>query len=351
LIRHIYIYSLPLLAILLLPGCGKRKAPDFDGRESELVLAACEAIVQERDQDAMNALNELRQYTDSASFVEEAQLATRRHSNARQINSMLETSDLKKLKQFLLQAEKDGILSSDMLLNSDVPDALQALMLFCAKMPWEDSDSLQRALVILTPYVETLSATESFRAFHASQLELLKKLQREELLAKVNDCLKTLDKAAATGNRRDWVQAHNELHKLQPESQFFKYEMQLGKADGRPDEQDAYAIALLGNWERLNAAQRKTALEALDGQPSNLCGRILQAMRSATSEALRLHLEEMSKLGLPASKDALMFFIGGLNIVRADEKAQAGRTNLPCLGLKGIFDLCSSITITQTTGR
>ena len=335
----------------MLAGCGKRKAPDFDGRESELVLAACEAIAQGREQDAMNALNELRQYSDSTSFVEEAQLATRRHSNAKQINAMLETSDLKKLKQFLIQAEKEGMLSSDMLLNSDVPDALQALMLFCAKMPWEDSDSLQRALVILTPYVETLSATQAFKEFYASQLELLKKLQREELLAKVKDCLKTLDNAAATGNRRDWIQAHNELHKLQPESQFFKYEMQLGKADGKPEDEEAYAIALLGNWERLNSAQRKNALEALEGQPGNLCGRILHAMRSATSEALRLHLEEMNKLGLPASKDALMFFIGGMNIISTNEKKDTGRTNLPCLGLKGIFDLCSSITITQTTGR
>ena len=345
-IHHIYIIS--LLLCLLLAGCGKAKAPDFDSHQSELVLKACEAIADGKDQDAMNVLNELRQYPATSSFVEEAQLAIKRHYNSKEINRMLQSGDLKRLKQFLIEAEKQGILSSEMLLNSDMPDALQALMLFCAKMPWEDSHSLQNALSQLAPFVEALSATEAFRNFHAEQLQQLKKMEKEELLAKINKCLEALDKAAAMNDTKNWIQAYNDLHKLKPDHPLFKYEMQLGK---KPKEQHpdwaTYAIALLGNWKRLDDRQRRTALEAMEGSPVNLCSSILIAIRSNTEEALRVHQATMEQLGLPLSNDVLISYMGNLDI----KYAEKGGTHSPCLGLKGLFAIFSSINISPKTGR
>ncbi|MBR6372523.1 MAG: hypothetical protein IKS20_05020 [Victivallales bacterium] len=345
-IHHIYIIS--LLLCLLLAGCGKAKAPDFDSHQSELVLRACEAIADGKDQDAMNVLNELRQYPATASFVEEAQLAIRRHYNSRQINHTLQTGDLKKLKQFLIEAEKQGMLSSEMLLNSDMPDALQALMLFCAKMPWENSSSLQNALAQLAPFVEPLSATEAFRQFYAEQRALLKKMEQEELQTKIDKCLATLDKAAATNDAKNWLEAHNELHKLKQDHPLFKYEMQLGKKslDPNPD-WASYAIALLGNWKRLDDRQRKTALDAMEGPPVNLCSNVLIAIRSNTEEALRAHQAAMEQLGLAPSNDVLMSYLGSLDI----KYAEKGGTHSPCLGLKELFAIFSSINISPKTRR
>ena len=345
-IHHIYIIS--LLLCLFLAGCGKAKAPDFDNHQSELVLKACEAIAEGKDQDAMNVLNELRQYPATASFVEEAQLAIRRHYNSAQINHTLQSGDLKKLKQFLLEAEKKGLLSSEMLLNSDMPDALEALMLFCAKMPWEDSSSLQNAMAQLAPFVEPLSATEAFRQFYAEQQSLLKKMEQEELQAKIDKCLATLDKAAATNDTKNWIEAHNELHKLKQNHVLFKYEMELGKKlkEQHPD-WATYAIALMGNWKRLNDRQRRTALDAMEGSPVNLCSNILIAIRSNTEEALRAHQAAMAQLGLAPSNDVLMSYVGSLDIKYADK----GGTYSPCLGLKGLFAIFSSININPKTGR
>ena len=332
----------------MLLGCDKGKAPDFDGAESSLVLNACEAIAQGKDQEAMNVLNELRQYPSSASFVEEAQLATQRHHNSRQINYMLQAGDLKKLKQFLIEAEKQGILSSDMLMNSDVPDALQELMLFCAKMPWEHSTSLQNALSQLAPYVETLSNTEAFRAFYSEQLKLLKKMQNEELQAKINSCLNALDKAAATGDTRSWTLAHNDLHKIKSDSDFFKLELQLGSQLKTPNpDWSMYAIALVGNWKRLSAKQRKTALDAFEGKPSNICSNILYTMKINTSEAMLAHKNAMKELGLEPSNDAIVFFMDNLDI----KYLEGSRTNSPGLGLNSIFALLSSLNIGPQTKR
>ena len=329
-------------------GCSKGKAPDFDNEQSALVLGACEAIADGKTEDAMNLLNELRHYPAYTSFVEEAQLAIRRHQNATSINQMLQSGDLRKLKQFLAEAERQGILSGDMLLHSDMPDALQALMLFCAKMPWEDSVSLQNALAQLAPYVEPLSRTEAFRSFHAEQMQLLKKMEREELEAKVRECLAALDKAAATGDDQGWLQAHNKLQKLKPDAALLKYEMQLGGklSDPHPD-WASYAIALMGNWRRLNDRQRKKALDIMEGTPANLCGSVLNAIRSNTEEALRAHQAAMESMGLAPSNEALASFMGSLGIVYSKQ----GGTHSPCLGLREIFALLSSINIENKPGR
>ncbi len=338
-----------LTATLLLTGCNeKKRAPEFDRSGSALLLEACEAIVNGDEKKAMNSLFSLKQQDAATSFVEEAELAVKRHHDSTEIDNILASGDFQKLKQFLLKAEGDGQLSTGTLIAADMPEALQALLLYKAKMPWEDSASMQMALTALSPYLETLSQSGAFKDFYKEQLALLKSMQTRELDAKVSSCISSLEMAAANGNAAAWAASHTELHRLQPSSPLFKYERTLGKRTKVPVHEARYhAISLLGNWNRLGKKQRDISISDVLSS-GGICAGILNAINKGTMTGLEDHAQEMKSLGLHPSPLVIEHFAG---ILFNKKNAAGDRTNPYGMGLYGLFDFFNSTEITTKTGK
>lgn len=330
-IRRIYIFFL-LLALIILPvSCEKQKAPDFDRSASDLLIDVCEAIIKGQDEEALEILSQLRHYPDTASFVEEAELDVRRHRNSKHINTLLNAGDFQELKQFIVQNESTGASSTEMLIKGDMADALQALTLFCAKMPWENSESLQNALNILTPYQDILNQTKSFPKFFAEQQNTLQTLKLKELQAKIDDALQQLELSAFNNDQANWAMAMSDLKKLRQSALPYKL-----------DEQRLQSATTVMNWSKLTQKQRQDALRNSNYNENTLCGNILKTMQEKSLTALYFHIQAMKDRDLPPSPLAVMYCVQNLHYTK---NTNYKGTMPNCIGLYPLFTLAASTTI------
>ncbi len=269
----IYIKILLCVAVLLLVGCKKKRPDVYDNSSSNALLDALEAIEKNQDDKALKAVQEIPSY-ENDSFKEELVLIIRKRQQMKTIDSYLKKGDFQSLRLYLEDCQKSGDASSELLALRTLPDDLQALTIFCSKMPWESSDALQDAMNAIGSYLPTLSQYESFRKFYAEQQATLVMLQRKERFQRLQKDIKDLDLIVASGKSDDGLAEKLELPKYVGfiEAGYF----------GKMEDPDVFAIALADCWKRLSPELRQQAVKALDSD--TLCAKLVQTFYADTQE-------------------------------------------------------------------
>ena len=272
--------------LLLLAACRREYAPEYDDARSTALLDALDAM--ERNQDD-KAARILRIYGDvqSGSFAEEMMLVIQKRQQMKVIDSFLAKGDFQSLRIYLEEKQNTGEASTELLALKSLPDDLQALALFCSKMPWENSSSLRNALSELQVSASNLEAYPTFQRFRQAQLQTLKRLEQMEYQERIRSSLLALDQAVATQNGQQTAAAVRDFARTSASNAFGKAIAQVKKGNLETmDNPELFAIAVVYSWKELTPERRSICAKALQaaGKPKNLCGELIAAWMDGRPE-------------------------------------------------------------------
>ena len=277
------------LLLFLLWGCSRRETVPYDNRRSLALLDACEAIIQDDNDAAMTALQQMEIISGQDDFSTETQLAISRRQDFDKAEELLRQRDYPGLRLFLAQSKASGRVGAELEGFEPLPDALEQLELFRSRMPWERSSVLKDALEELEPHVATLSASPAFVTFHQQQLAMLKKLQIREAAQRAQGFLDRMERALVSGAIRDYEEARQAFRADQPDHPFFQMEGTLLKGrlpTVKKGEEMTFAVALVANWAKLKSGLRTSAMSVLQPNMSKagFCGMVANALQSGALE-------------------------------------------------------------------
>ena len=177
-------YSLSLaLCLLSLAACRREEEPPraYDLTASRALLATGEQLLQE----SMAAEGATGEVVSAETLAElEATPVGRRlagalreqqvqHELVARANQLLAAERYNDLAVLLERAQREGLATTELLELTGLPQALQALRLFCARRPYEHAADLEQNLEFLRPWVRQLQElSPAFQAFHQEQQSL-----------------------------------------------------------------------------------------------------------------------------------------------------------------------------------
>ena len=116
--------ALVLVAFGGVAGCDRQPVPPYNRLSGQLLLDACEAMAQGRDDEAQTALQRLVDLEPGNSFAVDALRHEERRRHLATANLMLATGDYHQLRLFLARIEKEGGSSPELLSLRSVADGL-----------------------------------------------------------------------------------------------------------------------------------------------------------------------------------------------------------------------------------
>ena len=215
-------------------------------------------------------------------------------------NQLLASERYNDLAELLERAQHEGLATSQLLELNGLPQAFQALRLYCARRPYEHASDLEQNLEFLRPWLrqlQTLSPT--FQEFYQEQQEQLLAMRRQEAVAAEENILQRLDwmmaSATQSSQAADYLaQAADEFPQLpilrylsrtgdawQPTSALLQEISAssgfLARASARERLSLELAIALV--WEALDDDTRQRLTQEWENSPvtSSLTGTFLRA--------------------------------------------------------------------------
>lgn len=200
-LRTLSILLVLLAALLLsLSSCGRggeggdaKRRPAYDLGKSEALLDAGQAL-----RSGAQVWEEL---SECAGLDPQVSRILREEGSQRELfaeaNRLLQEQRFHDLSALLDDAERQGRATPTLLQLRQLPQALQALSLFCARRPYQKSEDLAQALIFLEPWKAELSrmAPKAFPPFWKNQEELLEELRMQEFLVKRDQWMHKLDVA------------------------------------------------------------------------------------------------------------------------------------------------------------
>lgn len=278
-----------LLSALLAVSCGKssrksRRTP-YDLGRSEALLQAGEAMMaEEADWERL-----------AQSAVLDEQLVGILKDDAARRELFLAADALLQQERFhdfaalIDAAEKRGEATPALLELRGLPQALQALSLFCARRPYQNSQDLEQSMNFLSPWSDELSrlAQDAFPPFWESQKTLLEELRAAERKAKVERLqVQLCRKLTTTGANLDspeWLLA--EIEDVDAEAEILQYvsltrKVQPGFRQALAEKRWNFAVELASEllWTSLTDGERAVIGECLAKQGAcSLVGDVLQA--------------------------------------------------------------------------
>lgn len=205
-------------------------------------------------------------------------------------NELLREQRYHDFTELLDRAEREGRATPALLQLRGLPQALQALSLFCARRPFTKSQDLEDSLVFLSPWREELSrmAPEAFPPFWEAQEALLASLRQEEFLRRCRACEEELELALLT---RQWhsriPQCLEAFSRLGGEPELLRC---LASPPGGWLAPEGWCAAReLAAWLRWDELlpQERTSLKRLleERQPATMAGRLLLGRLTPSPEA------------------------------------------------------------------
>lgn len=290
--------ALGLSTTLSLTSCDRPKPPDYDESKSQTLGKVCRFLQEEQFAQAIATL----QKTDAAEHLFLLETLSERQQELellRQANELLGSGRYQELNLLVEQAEKRGIASPDLLEYRSAPQALQALQVFCSRMPWEKAADLANAMKWLHPYLPTLRQASKFEDFWQQQNEQLEEISQKHFVVQQQRMLENIDLVLGSNQPQA---AWNEIEKLyqgNPEHKVFMALDQKQKKlqanflalaydQGFPRPYIELALAL--TWPDLNKQQQEQ-LKLLLEQTTTLSGSILAAQLFETPEYYALAVQ------------------------------------------------------------
>ena len=363
-LRHIFIKSLEIMALVLVAfggvaGCDRQPVPPYNRLSGQLLLDACEAMAQGRDDEAQTALQRLVDLEPGNSFAVDALRHEERRRHLATANLMLATGDYHQLRLFLARIEKEGGSSPELLSLRSVADGLEALTAVCARRPWETSADVEKALGDLEPYAATLSDSTRFQEFRRQLQTDLAVLRQRETDARIVAFLAVLDEAVFRGDRVSSEQAEA-FGRNFPEHAFSKYRQVLpalttaaavrklaesSEALASAGSRTALAVAGVLAWERLAPPVRAelARMMSLDSGSSSLCRRWIVARQTdSVSAYIQLFAELRASRPQLGAPPALVARYVAQGLVSSQE-LRAWCWQSPCPGVTELFSRLQQI--------
>ncbi len=261
---------------------GERRRPVYDLKKSDALLEAGEAL-----RSGAQVWEELSQGADLNPQVSRM---LREEGSQRELfaqaNRLLQQQRFHDLSALLDEAERQGRATPTLLQLRQLPQALQALSLFCARRPYQKSEDLSQSMVFLEPWKAELSrmAPKAFPPFWQSQEALLEELRLQEHQAKCAAWLHALDFAlnALPGEGPSIAECLAELNALSQERTVPLVDALKAPLDRLLDDASEWSaeteVACALRWDELSPAQ-KTLLKARLSREENrtFSGRVLAA--------------------------------------------------------------------------
>lgn len=167
-----------LLLLLFLNACTDKKAEDYNEKQSDFIEQLQINLQAGEYSQAISILKE-NDYLADPMLIQILQNYKKEIELLNKADSLLQNGHFNELNSLVESAEKQGEASPELLQYRAVPQALQALQLFCSRKPWEKAEDLQSAINWLKPYLNMLQKAQTFNEFWLAELQL-----RDELLIK-----------------------------------------------------------------------------------------------------------------------------------------------------------------------
>jgi hypothetical protein len=318
-----------LAATLLLPlaaSCGRGdegadgelRRPVYDLGKSDALLDAGEAL-----RSGSQVWEELSQGEDLNPQVARI---LREEGSQRELfaeaNRLLQEQRFHDLSALLDEAERQGRATPTLLQLRQLPQALQALSLFCARRPYQKSEDLSQSLIFLEPWKAELSrmAPKAFPPFWESQEALLEELRLQEFQAKCAAWIHSLDIAlnALPGEGPAVNECLTELQALSqertvPMMELLKAPLEEILADDASWSAE-HELACTLRWTELSEAQKALLQARLSREEARtFSGRVLAARLSTAPVAF---LELIAPWRQFLGEDATAFSPGFLKYYR-----------------------------------
>ena len=336
-----------LISIFLCASCGGSKAPSYDESQSESLRQASALLREQRYGEALARL----QGQGAGEYNSLRELLLDQQNELEligQANELLLKGSYGELSALVEKAERRGEASPELLQYRALPQALQALQLFCRKRPWENAADLENAMLWLQPYLPVLQESKSFVAFWQEQEEEKNTLLEAEKKAAESELLGQIDWQLANDEGHTAWQSAQRLQEQNPGHKLFALLDSLEKglagqfSDDLPGDAMLLELALLLSLSRGNEALRQSAEHYFakpEMEPPRSLAGLIAAARIKDSPALYTQAYEQwrgrnkDKLTKPAF---LVELIDGF--FSRPEQFNAPCWRSPCPGLTDWFD-------------
>ncbi len=333
-----------LLAALLLGGaCGRPRArgAEYDLARSEALLDIGDALLEHPEEAATEALwrrldadERLRQ---NEAFRELARLNEdyrRQRELFAQARRLLDQGRYNDLAAAIDAAEQRGEVTHRLLALRDLPQALLALKLYCARRPYQSADDIGHALDFLQPYRLVLDTSPAFREFIEKQLLLQEELAKKERAREVAAAMARLDLAIAAGAPDVALQLMHlrNGHPEAPLAQFLTADgsrpsprlQEILRTGALPpqEERAALELALAVCRPAMDAAEREASERLLRALPENetLTG---TALKGACLKDASLLEKAIAQWNERQGEDAPAFLPAYLSLCGVDDRAES----------------------------
>ena len=304
--RHLLCSILFLLLVAGAVSCRQEKQEEhaYDLSTSQALLAIGEQLLNEPEESPVLSpefSHQLEETSEGRQLTGILQNQRLQRELIHEANLLLATERYNDLAGLLERAQREDLATSQLLELAGLPQAFQALRLFCARRPYERAADLEQNLDFLRPWarqLQTLSPT--FQAFYQEQQQQLMAMRQQEAVAAEEHILRELDRKLASAKNASQAtdflgQAANEFPQLpilqlvqridnewHPTELFLKQLNSpagfLARASTRERLSLELAIALIWNKIGLDLHQRIADEWKISGDTISLTGTLLRAV-------------------------------------------------------------------------
>lgn len=315
----IFLAIFVLQGLFLLVSCDRPVPPDYDESKIQTLSQLCHFLRDEQYDQALALLKNLDDPDEQLLF----EMLTD-HEQERLLllkaNEFLKKGHYDELGKLIEQAEKKGDASPELLEFRAAPQALQALEVFCSRMPWESPEDLENAMNWLKPYLATLQQAPAFTEFWQQQLRQREILHKSRFIQQQQDLLARIDHLLGDNQRPAAWNALESLWQLNPAHPIFSlldHRHRRLKEDVDESLKKSLLPAQLAEltlsliWPALPPPQQqmfKTILIPANGAlPQTLAGSILAAEQLESPELYAVALQRWT--ALPENQKRFPWFL------------------------------------------
>lgn len=193
-------YNLLLaLLLLLVASCQREDEPErvYDLAQSRALMTTGEQLLDGiEDASAVPAetMAQLEATPDGRRVADALHEQWAQRELVTEANQLLATERYNDLSELLERAQREGLATTQLLELNGLPQALQALRLYCARRPYEHAADLEQNLEFLRPWLRQLQAcSPTFQNFYQEQQAQLLAMRQQEAVAVEENILQRLD--------------------------------------------------------------------------------------------------------------------------------------------------------------
>ena len=348
---------LGIQGLLLLVSCDRPAPADYDETKNQTLSKICRLLQNGHYEEAIALLKE-KEPSDNALLVE----VLSSYVNERQLlvkaNEALKKGQYDDLARLIEQAEKRGDASPELLEYRSAPQALQALQVFCSRMPWEKTEDMDHAMNWLKPYLPVLQGSPVFVVFWQQQLQQRNHLLLQQFTKAEETLLEQIDRQLSENQRTAAWNSVEKLWQLNPQHLLFSFldrQQRSLKADfaqcitASPQNRSVFEYALTLSYPHLSRLQRESVASFFPPPentiPLTLSGMILAAELLELPEFYALAYQRWAALS--GKQESFPGFMEKLlsELFSQPEQFNARCWRTPCPNLTDFFARINQIAV------